>query len=499
MSTTNLPSSPSSVPPLERSAPESQGVSSAAINTFIDAIEAARGIELHSLMILRHDAVIAEGWWAPYTPDRLHLLYSLSKSFTSTAAGLAQAEGLLSLDDKVVDIFGEHADAVVDERSRELTLRQLIRMATGHREDALPRAYQNSPDDLVRGFLSVPLDEDPGSIFCYNNAATFVVGAAVQKVAGVNLVKNLTPRLFEPLGIHSFYWQTDTQGRNLGFSGLHLTTESIARFGRLLINGGRIGDRQLLDPEWLAQATSYQTDNSSQENPDWSQGYGYQFWMARYGYRGDGAYGQFCVVLPDQDALVIATGASHDMQGILDRVWDILLPAFGDQPLPADPGAQAVLHDRLANLALTPVGAEGWAPEPIPEPTISPDQNRDPVRVIKAEADDDTVLLVLDHGNQAVGAPLRPKVDHAVQLEIRCGLGHWTDNVIMIGELELACSGSAAVGSDGTVDAEIAFTNTPHRLRLRHTPDGATRSGWITEPLGEPYPENLAIRAVRLD
>ncbi|QGN32955.1 serine hydrolase [Microlunatus sp. Gsoil 973] len=499
MSTTSATSPSPSAPRLDRATPENQGVSSAAVSAFIDAIEQAAQIELHSLMILRHDRVIAEGWWAPYRPEQLHLLYSLSKSFTSTAAGLAEAEGLLSLDDKVIDVFGEHADAVVDERSRRLTLRHLVRMASGHREDALPRAYQNSPDDLVRGFLSVPLDEEPGSIFCYNNAATFVVGAAVQKRSGQDLVDFLTPRLFRPLGIDNCWWQRDTQGRNLGFSGLHLTSESIARFGRLLIDGGRIGDRQLLDPEWLATATSAQTDNSSQENPDWRRGYGYQFWMGRYGYRGDGAYGQLCVVLPEHDAVVVATGASPDIQGIMNRIWDILVPAFGDQVLPADAAAAGALADRLAGLTLTPVGSAAWQPQPVPEPTISPEQNRDPVQVIKVEPGDGTVVLTLDHGDRGVGAPLRPTTDQAVALQITCGLGHWTDNTIAIGDHTLSCAGSAAIGADGVVEAELSFTNTPHRLRLRHTADAPTRSGWITEPLGEPYPENLAIKAVRLD
>lgn len=471
---------------------------STAINAFLDSVRDAPRIELHSLMILRHDTVITEGWWAPYTPDQVQLLYSLSKSFTSTAAGLAQAEGLLSLDEKVVDVFPEHADAAAGRRSRELTLRQLLRMATGHREDVLERAYAICPDDVVRGFLSVPVDEEPGSIFCYNNAATFVVGAAVQKRSGQTLVDFLKPRLFQPLGIDSCSWQTDTQGRNLGYSGLHLTTGSIARFGRLIIDGGRLGDRQLLDPEWLAAATSHQTDNSSQASPDWSQGYGYQFWLSRHGFRGDGAHGQFCIVLPEQDAVVIITSGSSDMQGILDLVWEHLLPAFGDQPLAADDHATAALAERLAGLTLTPVGADGWQPQPIPEPSADAEQNRDPVRVTAVEPADDTVVLSLDHDQRAVGATLRPRTDRPVPIKITCGTGRWIANTVMIGDHTLACSGSAVVGTDGTVDAELSFTNTPHRLRLRHTADGATRSGWITEPPGQPYPENLAIKLVSL-
>jgi CubicO group peptidase (beta-lactamase class C family) len=489
--------STSSLLSLDRSTPESQGVSSSAVNSFLDSIEAAPEIELHSLMILRHGRVITEGWWAPYSRDQVHLLYSLSKSFTSTAAGLAQAEGLLSLDDRVIDIFGEHADAIVDERSRELTLRQLARMATGHREDAFEPAYRNAPDDLVRGFLSVPLDEEPGSIFCYNNAATFVLGAAVQKRSGQTLVDYLNPRLFQPLGIDRCYWQSDTQGRNIGFSGLHVTTEAIARFGRLIIDGGRIGDRQILDPDWLATATSTQTDNSNRDeaNLDWTQGYGYQFWMARHGFRGDGAYGQFCIVLPEQDALVITTAATENMQAVLDRVWEHLLPALGDQPLPEDGKASGDLAERLSSLTLTPVGSPTWSRQPIPHPDNQKIAN--PVRVVKIDSSSEMITLTLDH-DDATQAPGRPSRDEPVQLEIGCGVGRWLSSEVALGDWTLSCAGSAVIDEDGILDAEVAFTNSPHRIRIRHGHDGVTTSGWITEPLGPPYPEALAIKLQNL-
>jgi CubicO group peptidase (beta-lactamase class C family) len=478
---------------LPRTTPESQGLRSSAISAFLDAIDAAPAIELHSLMILRHGQVLAEGWWQPYSRDEVHLLYSLSKSFTSAAAGLAAAEGLLSLDDKIVDLFSEHADVVTDDRVRRLTLRHLLRMATGHREDALPRAYQIDPKDLVRGFLAVPPDEEPGSIFCYNNAATFVVGAAVQKVSGQSLVEFLTPRLFRPLGIDRVYWQADPLGRNLGFSGLHLTTESIARFGQCIIQGGRFEDQQVLDPEWLDAATQLQTDNSSEGNPDWRQGYGYQFWMARYGFRGDGAYGQFCLVLPELDVIIAMTSATNDLQGILDRVWEHLLPGFSQLPVPADPAAHDALAQRLAELSLTPVGAADWRPAPIPKPELLSPGVANPVRVAGVEeVGDDELVITLDHDQPRIGSPRISPADPADRSSFRCGIGHWITDSIDLGGGRLVYAGSGTRGEGNTLDVELSFIQTPHRLRLRQHADGRTESGWLTEPLGVPFPEELA-------
>ncbi|SDR83567.1 serine hydrolase domain-containing protein [Microlunatus soli] len=486
-----------SVPALQRATPESQGLRSTAITAFLDAVAGRPELELHSVMIMRHGRLLAEGWWQPYGRDQLQLLYSLSKSFTSTAAGMAAAEGLLSLDDKIIDVFSEHADVAIDDRVRRLTLRHLVRMASGHREDALPAAYKADPDDLVRGFLQVPPDEEPGSIFAYNNVATFVVGAAVQKVSGQTLGAFLSDRLFAKIGIDRYFWQSDTQGRHLGFSGLHLSTESIARFGQLIIQGGRWNDEQLLDPEWLALATSKQTDNSGEANPDWRQGYGYQFWMARHGFRGDGAYGQFCLVLPEQDAVVAITSATGDLQGILDEVWGNLLPGFDDHELPDDHAAATALSDRLAALSLPAPGSAAWSAGPVPEPDRQPPAIR--IDTID-EIGSDRVVLQLDHDHpEQPGRPV--PVRPTAPLRLTCGLGQWiggsvevTDAAASAAMLDYAASGVR--NADGSFDAEICFLQTPHRLRLRQAADGSTEAGWLTTPLMPASPEQLAIRAV---
>jgi CubicO group peptidase (beta-lactamase class C family) len=477
-----------STSPLPRSTPAAHGLDPAAVSAFLDGIDARDDLELHSLMILRHGQVITEGWWAPYSPDQLHLLYSLSKSFTSTAVGFAVAEGKLSLRDRIVDIFDDLADAAADDRVRSITLDHVLRMASGHRVDTLQRANQAAPDDLVRGFLSLPPDEEPGSIFCYNNGATFAAAAAVQKRAGQTLTDYLTPRLFAPLGIDRSYWQSDVKGRNIGFSGLHLTTESIARFGQFVLQRGRWQDQQLLSAEWFSQATSKLTDNSSNDGgPDWRQGYGYQFWMARHGFRGDGAYGQFCVVLPEQDVVVVTTAGLQDMQGVLDLIWEHLLPAFDHEPLPADGAASSALEERLATLSLTPVGSTDWTPRGFQAPSGFFTSGEAVIRVTKIEPGTDLVRITLDHDPLDPSQPVAP-------LTFSCGLGRWLHGEITVAGWDLAYAGSATYDQSGRLDAELAFVQTPHRLRIRGESDGTTEVGWLTEPLGPPFPEVLATR-----
>ena len=305
-------------PVFPRSTPSAQGVDPTGVEAFLDQMDAHPEVELHSLMLLRNGHVVTEGWWAPYTPERVHLLYSLSKSFASTAAGFAVAEGLLDLDRTVLSYFPELDADVTDERSRSMLVRHVAAMASGHDAETIEQVFGSDPDDLVRGFLRIPPEHEPGSWFAYNQPCTYSLAAIVQRESGQGLVDYLTPRLFAPLGIGRVGWQQHPPGRALGFTGLHATTDAIAKLGQLYLQRGWWGDRQLLPEEWVDEATSLQVANPREDNPDWRQGYGFQFWLARHGYRGDGAYGQFCVVLPEQQTVVAITGASIDMQAVLD-------------------------------------------------------------------------------------------------------------------------------------------------------------------------------------
>jgi CubicO group peptidase (beta-lactamase class C family) len=285
---------------LPRASAESQGVDPAGIDAFLDTLEAASDVEPHSLMVLRHGQVLAQGWWAPYEREQPHLLYSLSKSFASTALGLAVGEGLVDLDATVLSYFPELDADITDPRSRSMRVRHVAAMASGHLSETLERALTNDPVDLVRGFLLVPPDREPGTVFAYNQPCTYTLAAIVQRLSGQTLVDYLRPRLFDPLGIGQVGWQQHPVGRDLGFTGLHATTDAIARLGLLYLQRGVWNGTRLLSEAWVAEATSVQVANPDESNPDWRQGYGFQFWMARHGFRGDGAYGQFCIVLPEQ-------------------------------------------------------------------------------------------------------------------------------------------------------------------------------------------------------
>src|ERR1700735_5853179 len=172
---------------LPRSTPADQQVDPSAILGFLDAVDAHPGVEMHSLMVVRHGHVVAEGWWAPYSAERPHLLYSLSKSFTSTAAAFAQAEGLLGLDDTVIAHFGEFAADITDPRSRSMKVRHVASMASGHTREMLGEALMRDPEEPVRGFLLIPPDREPGTVFVYSQPCTYTLASLIPGNAGMAL------------------------------------------------------------------------------------------------------------------------------------------------------------------------------------------------------------------------------------------------------------------------------------------------------------------------
>ena len=352
---------------LPRRTPESQGIPSPAIEAFLQAV-ADQGLELHGLVLLRHGQVVAQGWWKPYGPQFVHSLYSMSKSFTSTAVGLAVAEGRLSVSDPVLKFFPDERPAQVGEHLAALRVRHLLTMATGQERD--PPLEGLRAGHWARQFLAQPFTRAPGSAFRYSSAATYMCSAIVQRLTGQRLADYLGPRLFEPLGIEQFHWETCPQGVDVGGTGLYLQTESLARFGQLYLQGGRWNGRQVVPAAWVGEATASHIQQRLPERPtrpharnDWVQGYGYQFWRCTHGaYRGDGAFGQFTVMMPRQQAVLAVTAECANMQAVLDLVWQHLLPAMGEAPLPADAAAQARLLEALDRLALPMPAGQASSP-----------------------------------------------------------------------------------------------------------------------------------------
>jgi CubicO group peptidase (beta-lactamase class C family) len=446
--------------PLVRAEPETQGVSSAAVLKFVKGVD--QNIqELHSLMLLRHGAVVAEGWWSPYAAERPHYLFSLTKSFTSTAVGMAVAEGHLTVDDPVLSFFSDQAPAKPDKNLKAMRVRHLLSMSTGHAEDTTGR--MTTQKDWVKGFLALPVEHTPGAPFVYNSGASHMLSAIVQKVTGMKLVEYLQTRLFGPLGITKPKWDECPLGINIGGWGLSLKTEDIARFGQLYLQKGMWNGKQLLSPAWVEEATKKQVSNDNEQNIDWKQGYGYQFWRCRHGfYRGDGAFGQYCIVMPEKDAVLAITAGVDDMQSVLNLVWKHLLPAFAAEHLPADPARQKALSRKLTSLAhLPPAGSNlPAAAEKVTGSTFVFEPNAQKVKSIAFEFTEAGCTLTVQ--------ALRRK--HQVQ----CGYGEW-----LAGKAPLLGRTSQYVFASGTWNEEetfvilLRFIETPfyHTLTCRFAGD----------------------------
>ncbi|MEU8399584.1 serine hydrolase domain-containing protein [Nonomuraea sp. NPDC048892] len=451
---------------LPRSAPAAARMSSRSISALLDRLE-AQAVECHSLMIVHQGHVVAEGWWAPYSAERPHLLYSLTKSFTSIAVGLAIEDGLLSLDDRVVDVLPEHVPADISAQGRRLTVHHLLSMTTGHQADSLDEAWRLEPGDLVKGFMRVRFPETEGTRHAYDNPTTFVLARMVERVTGRGLPELLDERLFHPMGVEHAEWDRVASGAAFGFHGLHLTTGAVAAFGELLLRGGLWNGRQLVPRAWVELATSRQIgcrpfeDGSS--DADFSCGYGYQFWMARHGYHGHGAFGQQCVVIPSHD-LVVAVTAQGDAQAVLDAVWECLLPGVDH---PDDTKDDELLADRLRRLSLAPVPGSAA-----------------PGRSTKARLDASAADSALPDGTEVIVDPVDGGwlLRFGAPLDVEAGHGEWRESS-PLGRPVVA----AGAWQGDTFVADLYVITTPHRVRLVVDADSGTATAtWSTVPLTGP-------------
>jgi CubicO group peptidase (beta-lactamase class C family) len=286
---------------------------------------------LYGIVIKRHGEIIAEYRWR--SDDDVHL-YSVSKTFTAMAIGIAMNEGYFKLSDKVVEFFPELVPEQPDENLLKMTVKDLLCMATGHSYCPIIQAFSlgSEPTNWAKVFFDAPLAYEPGTHFEYNNGATYMLSAIIRRKTGMNTREYLIPRIFTPLHIFNPQWDICPEGVTKGFIGLSLTTEKLSRFGQLLLNHGKWDGKQLIPAEFITEATKSQIDNSD-FHPDWvttpdnHQGYGYQIWMNSYPntYRMDGLYGQYSICFPDKDAVVTITAHQEGNQSdILKLVWNTL-------------------------------------------------------------------------------------------------------------------------------------------------------------------------------
>lgn len=453
---------------LPRSTPEAQGVDSVGLLRFIEALE-TRIDAVHSVMLVRHGKVVAEGWWSPYRAGDLHIMYSVSKSFTSTAVGFAVQEGLLDVNDTILSRFPELAPAKPAERMKEMRVRDLLRMATGHQNDMNQVIKGRKDGAWVKAFLETEVEHKPGTHFVYNSAGSYVLSALVQKVSGKPLEEYLRPRLFEPLGIEPPRWGKSPEGVNLGDGGLTLRTEDLAKFGLLYLQKGIWNGKRLLSEQWVQAATSLQTSTGGNPDSNWDHGYGYQFWRNKVtGYRADGAFGQFSFVFPDHDVVLAVTSGTSDMHGVMETVWEQLLPALQKHPLPANTPAHAALQAKLEGLAL-------------------PAQNGEKSSVIAREISGREYRL--DDNEQGLKAATldlsRPNpritfVDADGKHEIDCGYGAWVPGVTgyqkrisnVFDNDRQPVAASCGWGDDQTFIAKLCFNETPYTVTARFRFEG---------------------------
>ncbi len=326
---------------LPRSTPQAEKVDAGAVDSYLAAVKQA-GQDLHSLMILRHGKVVAEHWLGDHAADKPHILNSVSKTYTATAIGFAVAEGKIKVTDKVISFFPDDLPAEVTPYLKELEIRHLLTMNVGHDTDPTKAIRSANGEDVnwVKAFLAFPIDHKPGTFFCYNSLGTYMLSAIIQQVSGEKVIDYLTPRLFVPLGIEGATWQESPQGINTGGWGLFVKTEDMAKLGQFFLQRGQWNGKQLLPATWFDEATSCQvpslpagarkeTLKIQPADSDWLQGYGYQMWRCRHNaYRADGAAGQYIIVLPEKDAVIVTTANINDMQAEINLIWQYLLPGL---------------------------------------------------------------------------------------------------------------------------------------------------------------------------
>lgn len=467
-------------------APEEVGITSGSVLSIIETAR-QRGIQLHSLMILRHGKAAARLWWKPYAPDIPHQLYSFSKSVTATAVAFAVSEGLLALDDRVVRFFPRRVGETADPRIYSVTVEHLLTMTSGIFFSN--EATMNNHVDWVDWILNAPLASFPGDRFCYNSLNTYLLSAILRRVTGVGLVDYLTPRLFEPLGIPVPEWDKCPLGIECGGWGLALRTEDMARFCQLYLDDGMWNGKRILPEGWAETAGAFHTDSAKDSkfggHPDNTSGYGYQFWVNRdrTTFRADGMMGQYGLVMKDKDMVIITTACCSDQLLVLDLLWDVFIPCIDDIPHGSTPGAD---YDELCAAAQTlempvPVcGGEERAPEL--EQAVSGKHYFFPVNIfsllplavrylysLPALGIDD---LRFDFGEEeSFIAWHEDGTDNRLPFRLD---GAYCRGAIRFSDRELDAVTRAAWTSPNTLELYIRIIRTPHLLKASFRFDGKT-------------------------
>lgn len=313
--------------------PENVGVSSDSIQRFINRIKENQ-LSMHSILIARHGQLMKEVYYEPYKADTLHRLYSVSKSFTSIAIGLLIEDGYLSLEDSIANYFPDKLPKNEHPWIRKMTIKDMLCMQTCHSKTTYK---QDLKRDWVESFFITKPDHEPGTIFRYDTSSSHTLCSLVERITKKPMLDYLRDKFLDEIGFSKeAYMLTDPFGISMGGSGLFGTPMDLMRFAMVIMNGGKIGDRQLI-PEWyIKEATSYQTDNNIEGAIlEATLGYGYQFWCIRHGgFACYGLGGQLAICLPKQNLICVTTADTTNIKGgnqyIYDSLYEEILPYLID-------------------------------------------------------------------------------------------------------------------------------------------------------------------------
>lgn len=338
---------------LPRSTPEAERISSRAIQRFFESIQALPATEIHHLMVVRNGRVVAECHPAPYRATDSHTLFSASKTLTALAVGIAISQNRLSTSDRIVTFFPAKLPEKVTPELASITVKDLLIMASGIKPDWEMRSFG---DDWIREWLAKPVTSKPGTRFQYDSMCTFMLSAIVQKATGKTVLQLLNQHLFGPMHIYEAEWELSPDGICTGGWGLRMQAESLAKIGILMLQRGQWEGRQLISEAWIDECTKpyINYDGAALQKPtEKNQGYGYQLWrcLKPGAYRLDGAYGQFVVIDPATETVVVILGSSDKTADELACIPAYLYPGI-DSPIPENKNQLKTLEQVAAKAAL---------------------------------------------------------------------------------------------------------------------------------------------------
>ena len=360
-------------------------------------------VDLHAFEVWKDNELRVRFSLPPYDCRDKRLYYSLSKSFVSTAIGLACDEGLLTTDTLVTELFPDRLPETISENLKKLRVSHILSMNSGVEKETTRDCF-NAPD-VAAAFLSADFKYEPGTHYLYDTGATAMLAAIVRKMTGESALDYLDRKLFREMDITDVYWDRTADGTIQGGTGLHASCDDAAKLGLLYLNRGLWNGKRLLSEAWVDEASSIHSDNSPSDWPDWRSGYCYQFWHnSRGGYRGDGAFGQYSFILPDLGIVAAALCEAENLQHAVDIVHETALALFEEEN-EGDVETAIAAH----------YAPEKTAPVPFAVPRyFKAEENALGISTVKLSREGDAFVFAVSNGLSLTS--------------VRCGNGEWIDN-----------------------------------------------------------------------